>query len=497
MTLLTKSKKQLLNRGVFFVITLFLEITVFISPVLAQSAEPNLATAVEDVANRIGPTVVSIATEKTEHYRINGNPFYGSPFQDEFFQKFFEDFFGEIPEKQFKRSGLGSGVIIDKDGFILTNEHVVAGADKISVTLSDGRQFKGVLKGTDPRSDLAVIKIDAPNLPVAALGDSDKLKIGQWVIAIGNPFGHILSNPEPTVTTGVVSAMNRSLHRTSRTDSDYSDLIQTDAAINPGNSCGPLVNLNGDIVGINVAIFSTSGGYQGIGFAIPVNNAKRIVQQLIAGKKIAYGWIGVSIQNLDERLAKYFGLPTTDGVLVVKVLSQGPAEKAGIQDGDIILAADGKKITNMNTLLKHVGNAAVGKPVTLTIFRDNKKIEIDITIQQRPSFDEQGEKILEDEAGETDISDSQQLKEWRGIEVKDITPILAQQLRLPQTEGVIIANLKPESPAESGGLQQGDIIIEVNKRPIKGTNDFLKATKSAKGNCLVRVLRGYFVIEEK
>ena len=480
----------------FFLIVFFVCLTAVNTPAFAQTAEPNLVTAVEDVAGRIGPTVVSIATEKTEHSTMSGSPFHGGPFQDEFFNKFFEDFFGEIPEKELKRSGLGSGVIIDKEGYILTNEHVVGGADKITVTLSDGRQFKGTLKGTDPRSDLAVIKIDAPNLPVAALGDSDTLKIGQWVVAIGNPFGHILSNPEPTVTTGVVSALNRSLPRNSRNDSDYSDLIQTDAAINPGNSGGPLVNLSGDIVGINVAIFSTSGGYQGIGFAIPVNNAKRIIQQLIEGKKVAYGWIGVSIQNIDERLAKYFELPASEGVLVAKVLAQGPAEKAGVKDGDIILEADGKKILNMNALLKHIGSAPAGQPVTLTVLRDNKKLEIPVTVQKRPSFDEEGDIITESEA-EAAPEEAKSSDEWRGLEIKEITPNLARQLRLPETDGVLITEILPESPAEIGGLRQGDIIIEINKKLVKNADDFYKATKNAKGSCLIRVLRGYFVIEEK
>lgn len=233
----------------------------------------NIEDAVIKVAATSGRAVVSISTEhiaklgggKSFYF---GYPFGSSPFgEDEFFRKFFEDFFGEMPRREYKQMGLGSGVIIDKDGYILTNEHVISEADKITVTLPDGREFKGEVKGKDARSDLAVIKIDAHNLPVASLGDSDSLKIGQWVIAIGNPFGFALQNPEPTVTVGVIGALHRTLGRGLSGERDYNDLIQTDAAINPGNSGGPLVNLKGEIVGINVAIFSTSGGYQ----ALPMN----------------------------------------------------------------------------------------------------------------------------------------------------------------------------------------------------------------------------------
>jgi serine protease Do len=248
--------------------------------------------AVINVANTAGKAVVSISAERTTKVStgrrfVYRSPFGESPFgEDEFFRKFFDDFFGQMPEREYKQFGLGSGVIVDPQGYILTNEHVIDGADKIKVTLPDGREFKAELKGEDPRADLAIIKINAHNLPAAAWGDSDNLRIGQWVVAIGNPFGFALQNPEPTVTAGVISALHRSIGKSVGRDRDYNDLIQTDAAINPGNSGGPLVNLKGEIVGINVAIFTTSGGYQGIGFAIPSNAAKRIMSNLIQGKKI-------------------------------------------------------------------------------------------------------------------------------------------------------------------------------------------------------------------
>ena len=319
--------------------------------------------AVINVANTAGKAVVSISAERTTKVStgrrfVYRSPFGESPFgEDEFFRKFFDDFFGQMPEREYKQFGLGSGVIVDPQGYILTNEHVIDGADKIKVTLPDGREFKAELKGEDPRADLAIIKINAHNLPAAAWGDSDNLRIGQWVVAIGNPFGFALQNPEPTVTAGVISALHRSIGKSVGRDRDYNDLIQTDAAINPGNSGGPLVNLKGEIVGINVAIFTTSGGYQGIGFAIPSNAAKRIMSNLIQGKKILYGCLGVTVQGLSEDMAKYFGLSDKNGVLVAKVLENGPAQKSGIKESDIIKQFDNKPVNNVRELLSVVGKA--------------------------------------------------------------------------------------------------------------------------------------------
>jgi len=229
-------------------------------------------------------------------------------------------------------------VIIDKDGYILTNEHVVSDATQVKVKLSDGREFDAETKGVDKRIDLAVIKINAKNLPVAKLGDSDELKIGQWVLAIGNPFGFAIENPEPTVTVGVVSALGRYLPVLGRRDRGYDDFIQTDAAINPGNSGGPLVNLKGEVIGINTAIITTSGGYQGLGFAIPINKAKKVIDKLAKGEKISYGWLGVNIQDLNEDLRNYFGIKEKEGVIVLKVYKDSPAEKGGIKEGDLILS---------------------------------------------------------------------------------------------------------------------------------------------------------------
>ena len=278
----------------------------------AAAADPPMSAAEEmqqhfvDVAKRIGPAVVSISTEVTEKVQMQS--------RDEMFNQFFEDFFGQMPQREFKQRGLGTGVIINADGYILTNEHVVHGADKVTVTLPDGREFKGETKGADIRSDLAIVKIAAKNLPFAELGNSDAVKIGHWAIAIGNPFGFAVGGNEPTVTVGVISAIHRSIR--GPMDRDYSDLIQTDAAINPGNSGGPLVNLDGKVIGINAAIFSTTGGYQGLGFAVTSNKAKAILDQLIQGKKIRYGWLGVNVQPVTQELADYFKLDSKEGDLI-------------------------------------------------------------------------------------------------------------------------------------------------------------------------------------
>jgi serine protease Do len=437
--------------------------------------------AVEKVAGSVGKAVVSISAERVT--KVGGGrrfyfnqPFGNSPFgQDESFRKFFDDFFGEVPQQEFKQMGLGSGVIINAQGYILTNEHVVGGADKISVTLSDGRTLSAELKGRDARSDLAVIKINAQGLPMASLGDSDSLKIGQWVVAVGNPFGFALQNPEPTVTAGVISALHRTLGRTLSADRDYNDLIQTDAAINPGNSGGPLVNLKGEIVGINVAIFSTTGGYQGVGFAIPVNNAKRIIKQLMEGKKIAYGWLGVTVQDLSDDLAKYFGLSDKKGVLVAKVLDGGPAQKAGIKDGDIIKEIGAQPVNNVKELLNVVGKSEVGQPLKIKVIRDKKELALSVTIGERP-----------ESIGEKSAQAGGPAEGWRGIEVKP-----------DEKQGVVIAEIKPDSPADAAGLNPGDVIAEINKQPVKSIEDYQKITKDLKGDALVRTDKGYFVVKEK
>jgi len=451
-----------------------------------------IENAVINVANTTGRAVVSISTEYTTKIRGGRRYYFNTPFgggdspfgEGDPFRRFFDDFFGGMPDREFKQRGLGSGVIIDPEGYILTNEHVIRDADKITVTLSDGREFKGEIKGSDARSDLAVIKINARNLPVAALGDSDKLKIGQWVVAIGNPFGFAMQNPEPTVTAGVISALHRSLGRTLAQDKDYNDLIQTDAAINPGNSGGPLVNLKGEIVGINVAIFSTSGGYQGIGFAIPANNAKRIISRLIEGKQVLYGWLGVTVQDLNDDLAKHFGLTDKTGALVAGVVEKSPAEKAGIKEGDVIRQFDNQPTNSVRDLLNVVGKAEVGRKVKVKIIRDKKEMSIDVEIGERP---QDLEKMGAQTAGEPG--------RWRGMAAADISSQNAKRFRIEASRGVVVTDIESGSQADEAGIIPGDVILEINKQSIKSVADYNKVIKDIKGDCLIRTARGYFLIK--
>lgn len=442
--------------------------------------------AVVRVAETAGKAVVSISTERLQRRGGRRGLYFGSPFEDffggdDFFRRFFEDFFGDMPEREFRQRGLGSGVIIDAAGYILTNEHVIAEADTITVTLPDGRKFSAEIKGKDTRSDLAVIKINAANLPAARLGDSDELRIGDWVVAIGNPFGFALENPEPTVTAGVVSALHRALGRSLTGGRFYDDLIQTDAAINPGNSGGPLVNLNGEIVGINVAIITTTGGFHGLGFAIPINQAKRILANLIAGREVLYGWLGVSIQDLTPELSGHFGLDHTKGALVSSVLEDSPAQKAGIKEGDIILKFGAETIRNVRHLMSVVAQTQVGKKETIIAWRDKKEISLSVEIGQRPQ----------------EISEAAIIREfsWRGLEVEEVTPELMRRYGLSQESGVVIVDINPGSPAEQAGLIIGDVMQEINRAPIRSLSDFKRITQETKGDALIRTQKGFFVLK--
>ena len=505
-------KKNILFLGAILLVGIFLGLVISsnsdmfsraqgqnVNPVQNKKAAPSAAPtsfegfrmedAIINVANIAGKAVVSISSEHTA--KLKGSrryyysyPFGSSPFADnDALRRFFNDFFGEMPDREYKQVGLGSGVIIDPAGYILTNQHVIDEADKITVTLPDGREFKGEVKGQDERSDLAIVKINAHNLPVAVLGESDNLRIGQWVVAIGNPFGFALQNPEPTVTVGVIGALHRSLGRTLSRERDYGDLIQTDAAINPGNSGGPLVNLKGEVVGINVAIFSTSGGYEGIGFAIPISNAKRIIANLIEGKKIIYGWLGVTVQDLTEDLSRYFGLPDKNGVLVAKVLENSPAQKAGIKESDIIKQFDNKPVNNTKELLSIVGKAQVGRRVKIKVVRDKKELILEAQVGERP-------KDLEKLSQEMRAPER-----WRGLSVQDLTPDIARSFNIEEKKGVAVVEVEPDSQAEEAGIMPGDVIIEINKAKINNLSDYNRATRDFKGNALIRTGRGYFLVK--
>jgi len=449
-------------------------------------AAETVQEATVKVAEDVGKSVVSISSVVKK--KVSGR-YFGTPFEDfgGNFDQFFKEFFGEIPQRELKRVGLGSGVIIDEEGYILTNQHVIAGASEIKVKLSDGREFNAEVKGTDERNDLAVIKIKAKKLPVARLGDSDALKIAEWVLAIGNPFGFAIDNPEPTVTVGVISALHRFLPSLGRREKSFDDLIQTDAAINPGNSGGPLVNLKGEVIGINTAIITTSGGYQGLGFALPINKVKTILKKLISGEKILYGWLGVSIQDLNDDLRNYFGIKERRGVIVVKLFKNSPAEKAGVKEGDLILLFNSRPIKATRDLIRLVSAAEVGAEVPMIIVRNGKQQTVQVKIGKRPED--------EDEASETEPELAGSFS-FRGLTAADITPELKRRYRLQEDTGIVITEIEEGSFAEKAGLREGDLIMSIESRKVSSVEEFKKIASELKGRCLIKTDRGYSVLRE-
>jgi serine protease Do len=421
-----------------------------------------------DLSKTVKPAVVNIRTEKVVKGRDRLSRYYFGPNmpRDFFGEDFFNRFFGEGPEREYKERSLGSGFVISKDGYILTNNHVVEGADKIKVRLSDEKEFEGSVIGKDPKTDLALIKVEADlKLPTLELGDSDSLEVGEWVMAIGNPFGL-----EHTVTVGVVSAKGRVIGA-----GPYDDFIQTDASINPGNSGGPLVNTKGEVIGINTAIIAQG---QGIGFAIPVKMAKEIVPQLKEKGRVVRGWLGVLVQKVTGELAESFGLPEGKGALVAKVEEGSPAEEGGIQEGDIIITFDGTEIKEMDELPRIVANTAVGEKVRVVVFRDGKEKKLKVKVGEMP--EEKTETFEKDK--EKDV----------GMTVQELTPELANRLGLADDEGVIVRSVDPGGPAEEAGIRRGDVIRELNRKPISDMDDFTKAMRKAKkdDNILLFVKRG-------
>jgi len=406
-----------------------------------------LSRAFEQVASAVSPAVVHISSSRTVNMPGSRSPFGSDPF---------EEFFGRRlprsnrPQRQFKQNALGSGVIVSADGYILTNNHVVSDADALKVTLSDKREFDGKIVGTDPDSEVAVIKIDGKNLPFAQIGDSDKLNVGSWVVAIGNPFGF-----DRTVTVGVVSATGRSLGMQA-----YEDFIQTDAAINPGNSGGPLVNLRGEVVGINTAIVSRSGGYQGLGFAIPSKMAKSVMDDLINEGRVVRGFLGVQPQDIDDELAGTLELDSREGALVTEVVPGAAAEKAGVQNGDIILKFGGKKIVDSKTLRNVVAATPVGKEIEIIISRKGK------TITLKGKVGDRSEHIAS--AG----GRSTTAKGDFGITVQANTPALREQLGIEEADGVIVAEVAPGSKADEKDIRAGSLILEVNQKPVNSVAEF-------------------------
>lgn len=424
------------------------------------------------VARAIRPSVVSISSVtrvRTQPSRPRRSP---APDLPEQFRWFFgPDFapFFELPfPEEFAQRGLGSGVIVSADGYILTNHHVVARATEIEVTLSDGRRFPAKIVGSDERTDLAVVKIEATGLIPAVLGNSDAVEVGEWVVAIGSPFGL-----EQTVTAGIISAKGRS----DVGIADYEDFIQTDAAINPGNSGGPLVNMRGEVIGINTAIASRSGGFMGVGFAIPSNMAKAVMEAILAHGRVERGYLGVTLQPLTEELAQSFGFEGTRGALVADVVADQPAAKAGIQPGDIIVEFNGKPVESVTQLRNMVAMTRPGTKVNIVVVREGRRVELKgVEIGQFPE-----EMPIRGRPRQQEVTDL-------GLSVQTLTPDVARELGLPENErGVVVTDVAPGSLAAMAGIRPGDVIQAVGNKPVTNVSEF-RAALSEAGQQGVRLL---------
>lgn len=433
-----------------------------------------------EVAAQATPAVVFIQVEKqvpvgNMQYYFN-NPFdlFGEAFGERYFNHPYGRQMprrGRQPQQMYKQTGQGSGFLISKDGYILTNTHVVGDVDKITVRLTDGREFKAKRIGADSKTEVALIKIEGDNLPYLSIGDPSKLMTGEWVIAIGNPFGL-----KETLTVGVVSAKGRS----NIGIADYEDFIQTDAAINPGNSGGPLLNIDGEVVGINTAIYSQSGGYMGIGFAVPIDMAMNIKDQLVATGKVTRGYIGVILNpgEVDEQMAQSFGRKESGGVLIADVQKDGPAEKAGVKSGDIIVELNGKKVESHTAFRRDVAQILPNTKAELGVFRDGKLKKLTVTVAAFP----------DDEGQAAGAKDGSQALEKIGFQVQELTPELAERFGYAAGRGVIVAEVEPGSEAEEAGLKPGMLVLEVNRSEVNNPRQFEEAVKKGKnGHVLLRV----------
>jgi serine protease Do len=471
------------------IVPLLVLLLCIVSPAYAQDGGiENLretGKAFASVARTVSPSVVFIQVEgKASGSAVTGFPSpFGdrSPFNDDLFKRFFGDRFpgiphsprSEMPRGERRTISQGSGfVFATKDGllsdqsYILTNNHVVEDADKIRVKLQDGREFDAKIEGRDPQSDVAVLVINTGGLPALSLGDSSKLEVGEWVVAIGNPFG--LSH---TLTVGVVSAKGR----TSLGINDYEDFIQTDAAINPGNSGGPLVNLDGEVVGINTAIFSRSGGYMGVGFAIPINLAKAIANQLMDGGEVTRGYLGIVIQALTPELAESFGLDQNLGILIAQVSEDSPAAQAGLRQGDVIVAYQGKPVTDVGRFRNQVSLTSPGSREQLTIVRDGKRRGITVTIGTLAK-----DKLIAE--GPAQSADE------LGLSVQTLTPQLADQFGTKAGEGVVVTEVRPGSIAAMAGIKPGAVIMQVEHKPVKSAAEFKHAVENGSNDKRVLLL---------
>ncbi len=452
-----------------------------VQPPNGGSAVPIAAPAPNgfaEIAKAVTPAVVNITTVTVEpvsqrrslpsDLRERMEEWFGGP-DGPFGQHGFRRPFQPGESQGHRSSGQGSGVIVSPHGYILTNNHVVDGARDVTVTLPDKREFKGSIVGSDPKTDLAVVKIDGENLPTIAWGDATKLQVGEYVLAVGNPFGL-----NSTVTFGIVSALGRGRMGITQ----YEDFIQTDAAINPGNSGGALVNTKGELVGINTAIFSQTGGYQGVGFAVPTTMGKPVFESLIKNGKVIRGYLGVGIQDFTQDLAKSFGIANVGGALVSDVRQNSPAGQAGLKQGDLIVSYQGEAVGDAVALQRLVTRTTVGTEVVIKVIRNGHEKELMATITEQPEI----VKTAKIESGE-------QRAALAGVAVQDLDSATAQELGLEGTvRGVVVTEVEPDSGPEQAGLLPGDVIREINRQPVKSVKDFEQATMSVKSGERVLIL---------
>lgn len=425
---------------------------VFTCALQAQESQPSQKNWVQVAAEKALPSVVNIASMKK--VKVKPHPFSNDPF--------FRDFFGGgVPRERIQRA-LGSGVIVSENGYIVTNNHVVGGADEVEVLTSDGRNFAAKIIGTDPQSDVAVIKIDSDGLPAIKTADSSKLHIGDFVLAIGNPFGL-----QQTVTHGIISALGRS----GLGIVDYENFIQTDAPINPGNSGGALVNMNGELIGLNTAILSQSGGSVGIGFAIPVNLVMGVVRSIEKTGKVIRGWLGVSAQEITPQIAKAMGLETTKGALVVEVAKDSPAQKAGIKQGDVLVAINGNEVKDASSIRLSISEILPGTTVPVRILREGKIMTVNVTMGDLSKAQLSEEKYT--------VKDN---RFFEGAIVSELTPGIRESLNIDETvKGVVVISVQENSPAASMGIRPGDVIVQVNGMKIGNLSNFKQALKKMEG----------------
>jgi serine protease Do len=436
-----------------------------VDPVEIASA---LSDAFARVAERVQPAVVTINSEKVVKAEALGG--YQNPGMPDYFERFFGPFRRETPQREYRQRGLGSGFIVSADGVILTANHVVQSADKVRVRLFDDRELSAEIVGTDPKTDVAVLRVKTDDpLPTVTLGDSDDLRVGDWVVALGNPFGEGLRG---TVTAGIISAKGRSRIGLA----DYEDFIQTDAAINPGNSGGPLVNLRGEVVGVNTAIASRTGGYQGVGFAVPIDMAARIKDAILSDGRVVRGWLGIYVGDLSESLREAFQVPGKGGALVQQVVKDSPAETAGLKDGDILLELDGRPLVDGRDLRFAVAEMRPGARVELLVLRDGERRTVAVEL---------GELDSEELAGREPAADDPSGR--LGFVVEDVTRDVRRELGLDgDVEGVVVTEVEPGSLAEDEGLRQGDVILEVDRRTTADLETFRDAVeKTGPGEILL------------